>query len=255
MLGELLLVGVAGEADPGDAGAVGGPGGVVVLVGAGLEVGEGFGGEVVDGDEAVVAAMADEAEPFAVGREGEVAEVPAGVEELLGLGGGFEGDGPDLVVEEVEEGVAGVGEDWGAAGGEGAWVCSGGEIGDPDLLFDAAGEECGVGGGLGWVFKVAAAGEGELVAVGGPADVADVDAVVGGEAGELAGGGFAGFGLGEPEVATAFRVGEPGGAVGSWSGGEAGAERGAEGLGEGEAGLGGGLGAGGKGGEEGDEGK
>ena len=98
---------VGRDAEEGNVGGVRRPDGAEVLIGGGVEVGDRAGGDGVDGDEAVVVAVADEGEVCAVRGPAEVLRGAAGLQKLLGLGGGVvEADGPELAVEEVGDGFA-----------------------------------------------------------------------------------------------------------------------------------------------------
>jgi hypothetical protein len=76
-------------------------------------------------------------------------------------------------------------------------------------LLYAFGEEGGVGIGAAGKFEVAAVDVDDGLAIGGPGDVADVLAVVGGVGGQLARGEVSDGEVGDPDVALALLVRHP----------------------------------------------
>src|SRR3984957_9902233 len=85
-------------ADEGDLLAVGRPLGIAVGERGGREGGDGFVGDGIDADEAVVAAIAGEGAVFSIGRPEGQARCAAGVEHELWLGVACERDTPDAVL-------------------------------------------------------------------------------------------------------------------------------------------------------------
>ena len=95
-----------------------------------------LGGKVVDPDERVRSPAGDEGEPPAIGREPEVAEGAAPVDELPGLGPRLDPDAEDAAPAEEQHGGAVGGEERGG-GGFGQLPRGLAVLDHPERLFDA----------------------------------------------------------------------------------------------------------------------
>ena len=168
--------GGGGDADECDLLAVGRPDGLGIAIDAGIEIGEGLGGDVVDGDEGVIGARGDVGELGAIGRPAKLAGLALGVDQLRWLGVVIEADGPDFAFAEESEAVAG-GRDGGIVAFGDFARSAAGERSDPDGLLDAL-RKAGRIGIVAIVFEIAAADEDDGAAVGGPGELGDFLAVV-----------------------------------------------------------------------------
>jgi len=191
--------------------AVGRPDGLRVAIDTGIEIGDGFGGEVVDGDKGMIAASGDKSKFGAVGRPAELAGLAFEVDELGGPKVSCQESGPDFVFAQ-EDNTAPVRSHCGIAALI-QFARDAVEIGNPDGLVDTLGET----GGIRIVaagFKIAAADENHRAAVGSPSELRDFLAVVVAEIGEPT-AGVSGT-LRDPHVASTMFVEHPGDGTAFW---------------------------------------
>ena len=151
----------------------------------------------------------------AIGRPTELAGLSFGMDELGRFGVVIEADGPDFIFAEEDQAVASGRYGWVAAFGDFARRAS--ERGNPDGLFDALRKACGVRV-VAMVFEISAAYEDEGAAVGGPSELGDLLAIVIVIVRKAAAG--VSGGVGEPDVARAMLIENPGDGAAFGGGGE-----------------------------------
>ncbi len=208
--------GQAGTPDKGDAGAVGGPGGLVVPVHPRSHVGHPGTLQVVDPDEGVVLSFTDEGQVAAVGRPDGITVLPPGPEEGLDLLGGLVTGHPrvhrspvDLTVPGEENPPAVRGEDGVAPLHHPPCLPPRGVDG-PDGLLGTQGVRAGVGHPAFPVGEVATNENGDLPVRGEP-DVRQVPTPVLRPVGQ--GHGVEGRGHGRIDVPHSPLEGDPGDTV------------------------------------------
>ena len=95
----------AGDANEGDAAAVGRPFGLAVGIGAGVEIAQRLRGRVVDADEAVIAAAAHESDARAIGRPDRSRALAACLERLRRRDFAIDGRPPELALADEGDAV------------------------------------------------------------------------------------------------------------------------------------------------------
>ena len=188
-----------------DARAVGGPHRVVVAVEGWIEEAQRLPGDVVHGDEGVIAAVADEGELAAVRRPAQGARRPAGADQLLGGGRIGERRPPHLAALEKCDAVA-LGGDHGRIAFAQPAHRAARHRDEPDLLLDRGRQAARVGD-LAAPVGAAAPGVDDRLPIGRPGEIADFLAVVVRVRGELA--ALVVGRRGHPDVARAVGVEHP----------------------------------------------
>src|SRR5579864_2900155 len=164
------------NADEGDLERVGGPNGLAVEVDGGIEIPQGFGGGIEDADKGVISTAAHEGELRTIRRPSQRLRVSASVHSLLGFVMTIKPRPPDLPLAEKSDAIA-----FGRSGGVMAFAefsrITAVERNDPQRLFDALRITAWVWSFAAYV-EIAAANEHDGAAVGRPAQLVDVLAVI-----------------------------------------------------------------------------
>src|SRR6266403_2122094 len=125
-----------GNAKEGDLPAVGRPCGLPIRVHAWIQINERLGGKVVNTNESVVAAAADERQFRTIGRPAQIAGLAVGMNQLLRLGAAAELREPDLTFQNKGD-VVSLGGDSGRVAFSEELSLAALERERPDALFDS----------------------------------------------------------------------------------------------------------------------